>query len=207
MDDFGLLTRIKYLQDERKWTIMARPRKVKNPEVEATQAAAVETAETVETVGAAETVEAVEPKVEDIQTEEKVAESTQEEPKKRRGRAPKKEKETAKKEPAKRRASRKQTAEKETVAAEAVKTEAAEEDTKSAAKPAARKAVQQCSLYVQYAGRSLSEEDLVKIAKDIWKYDLKRKVGELKNLELYVKPEENKVYYVMNKEFTGSFDI
>ena len=60
---------------------------------------------------------------------------------------------------------------------------------------------------IQYAGKSYSQEDLVKIAKDVWKYDLKRKVGELSEVELYVKPEENKVYYVMNGEFTGSFDI
>ena len=41
----------------------------------------------------------------------------------------------------------------------------------------------------------------------MWKYDLKQKEGDLTSIELYVKPEENKVYYVMNKEFTGSFDI
>ena len=46
----------------------------------------------------------------------------------------------------------------------------------------------------------------MKIAKDVWKYDLKQKAGDLTNVELYVKPEENKVYYVMNS-ITGSFDI
>ena len=50
-------------------------------------------------------------------------------------------------------------------------------------------------------------EELKKIAGDVWKYDLKQKEGDLTSIELYVKPEENKVYYVMNKEFTGSFDI
>ena len=47
----------------------------------------------------------------------------------------------------------------------------------------------------------------MKIAKDVWKYDLKQKVGDLASVELYVKPEEHAVYYVMNKEFTGSFYI
>ena len=47
----------------------------------------------------------------------------------------------------------------------------------------------------------------MKIAKDVWKYDLKQKAGDLTSVELYVKPEEQAVYYVMNGEFTGSFVI
>ena len=47
----------------------------------------------------------------------------------------------------------------------------------------------------------------MKIAKDVWKYDLQQKVEDLTSVDLYVKPEEKKVYYVMNKEFTGSFNI
>lgn len=61
-------------------------------------------------------------------------------------------------------------------------------------------------LHIQYGGRSYSQEDLVNIARDVWKYDLKHKEGELESVELYVKPEENKVYYVMNGE-SGSFSI
>ena len=45
----------------------------------------------------------------------------------------------------------------------------------------------------------------MKMAKDVWKYDLKQKVGDLTSVELYVKPEENMAYYVMNKDFAGSF--
>ena len=50
-------------------------------------------------------------------------------------------------------------------------------------------------------------EYLVKIAKDVWKYDLKRKVGDFKAVELYVKPEESVVYYVINGEEKGQFNI
>lgn len=60
---------------------------------------------------------------------------------------------------------------------------------------------------MQFGGKSYSQDDLIKIARDVWKYDLKQKVGSLESVELYVKPEENMVYYVMNKEFTGSFYI
>lgn len=83
------------------------------------------------------------------------------------------------------------------------------EEPKAKAKKApvaAKKAVEKCTLHIQYGGKAYSQEDLEKIAKDVWKYDLKRKAGELESIELYVKPEENKVYYVMNGE-SGSFDI
>lgn len=74
-------------------------------------------------------------------------------------------------------------------------------------KPAAKKAAVKCEMQLQFAGKSYTQEDLMKMAKDVWKYDLKQKVGDLKTVELYVKPEESAVYYVMNKEFTGSFMI
>lgn len=85
-------------------------------------------------------------------------------------------------------------------------------DKKPAAKKAtvkkpAKKAEFKSELHVQFEGKSYSQEDLLKIAKDVWKYDLKQKARELSSVELYVKPEENKAYYVMNKEFTGSFYI
>lgn len=70
-----------------------------------------------------------------------------------------------------------------------------------------KKAELKSALHVQFAGKSYSQEDLVKMAKDVWKYDLKQKAGDLVSMDLYVKPEENTVYYVMNDEFTGSFYI
>lgn len=90
----------------------------------------------------------------------------------------------------------------------AAKKEAAPKDAK---KPAARKTVkkadQKTAVHIQFAGKSYSQEELIKIAQDVWKYDLKQKVRELASIDLYVKPEENKVYYVMNQEFTGFFNI
>lgn len=63
------------------------------------------------------------------------------------------------------------------------------------------------SLCIELADRSYSKDDLVKIAKDVWKYDLKEKANDMKSIELYVKPEENKVYYVFNGNISGNFDI
>lgn len=60
---------------------------------------------------------------------------------------------------------------------------------------------------VQFSGKSYSTEDLVKIARDVWKYDLGFKEDDFKNVDLYVKPEENTVYYVINGNVTGNFAI
>jgi len=75
------------------------------------------------------------------------------------------------------------------------------------AKKTTKKAELKSELHIQFGGKSYAQEDLVKIAKDVWKYDLKQKVSDLTSVELYVKPEENTVYYVMNNEFSGSFYI
>lgn len=77
----------------------------------------------------------------------------------------------------------------------------------ASAKRAAKKAELTSVLYVQFSGKSYAQDELVKMAKDVWRYDLKQKVRDLTSIELYVKPEENIVYYVMNKEFSGSFFI
>lgn len=96
----------------------------------------------------------------------------------------------------------------ETKKPEAAKAPAKKAQTvKTTAKKTTKKAELQSTISVQFAGKSYSQEDLVKIAKDVWKYDLKQKARSLTSIELYVKPEESLVYYVMNHEFTGSFYI
>ena len=63
------------------------------------------------------------------------------------------------------------------------------------------------TITLQFAGKSYTTEDLVKIAKDVWKYDLGREEGEFKSVELYVKPEESMVYYIINEDVLGNFKI
>lgn len=119
-------------------------------------------------------------------------------------------KETAKKETVKKETVKKAPAKKEAVKTETVKAEAVKKETAKKApakKAAAKKAELKSEVHIQFEGKSYSQDDLMKMAKDVWKYDLKQKVGDLTSVELYVKPEENMVYYVMNKEMTGSFYI
>ena len=69
---------------------------------------------------------------------------------------------------------------------------------KAPAKKAAKPAVK---AVLQYAGKEVSCEQMVEAAKAAWN-------GEaIKDLALYIKPEENRVYFVVNGEGTGSFEI
>ncbi len=74
-------------------------------------------------------------------------------------------------------------------------------------KTAARKSAVKETIYLQYLGKEINKDDVVKSVKDVWTKQLKRKVGELQSIDLYLKPEENAVYYVINGEETGSLNI
>lgn len=101
---------------------------------------------------------------------------------------------------------------KETVAkAETAKKTVAKKETekKTTTKKATttKKTEVKAAVNFQFAGKSYTSEDFVKIAKDVWKYDLGKKPSDFKTVELYVKPEESQAYYVINGEVTGSFMI
>jgi hypothetical protein len=85
----------------------------------------------------------------------------------------------------------------------------AEAGTAAAKKTAARtrKAAVKENISIQFAGKEYTTEQLVKIAKDVWEFDLKKDPADFKEVQLYVKPEEAKAYYVINGTETGSFAI
>ncbi len=62
------------------------------------------------------------------------------------------------------------------------------------------------NVVLQYQGREKSEEEMIQIAQQIWKEN-GHKASDLKKLALYAKPEESKVYLVINDEFAADFDI
>lgn len=59
----------------------------------------------------------------------------------------------------------------------------------------------------QFSGKSYTPDDLMKIFRDVWKYDMNGREEDIRNVELYVKPEENTTYFVVNDSITGSFFI
>lgn len=90
--------------------------------------------------------------------------------------------------------------------APAAKKETVKKETVKKA-PAAKKSVVKEEVNFQFSGKSYTSEDLIRITRDVWKYDLNGKEEDVKSIELYVKPEENTAYYVINGDVTGSFFI
>lgn len=126
------------------------------------------------------------PKAE-VKTEVKEAPKAAEKaPAKKAAKAPAKKTAAAKKEPAKK---------------------AAPKKTEAAKKAPAKKAAVKETVNFQFRGKSYTPDDLLKSCKDVWKYDLGGKEEDIKSIELYVKPEENTTYYVINGDITGSFFI
>ena len=76
-----------------------------------------------------------------------------------------------------------------------------------AAKKGASKTTAKCEMYLQFAGKEYSEKELMKKVKEVWTKELKHKVGELKDVKLYLKPEESAAYYVINKDTTGRIEL
>lgn len=73
-------------------------------------------------------------------------------------------------------------------------------------KKAATKKEIKTSLYVEYYGRQVQEKDMIASVKKAWTKSGK-KVGDIKTMALYVKPEENSVYYVINGDSAGRIDF
>lgn len=74
--------------------------------------------------------------------------------------------------------------------------------TAAAKKPAAKKEIK-VKTVVEYYGKQVDEKDIIASVKKAWTKSGK-KVGDIKSVELYIKPEEAAVYYVINKTETGA---
>ena len=99
--------------------------------------------------------------------------------------------ELAKKTAAKKTTTRKTTAAKKTT-------------TKTAAKTtAAKKAEPVTEVYVQYWGKEIHTSEVADRIKKIWTEDMGKKASELKDLKIYIKPEDNGAHYVINGDVTG----
>lgn len=76
--------------------------------------------------------------------------------------------------------------------------------TKTAAKTtAAKKAEPVTEVYVQYWGKEIHTSEVADRIKKIWTEDMGKKVSELKDLKIYIKPEDNGAHYVINGDVTG----
>ena len=90
---------------------------------------------------------------------------------------------------------------------EEVKEEAKKAVKAAAAKAPVKKETVKETVYLQYLGKEINKDDLMKTVKEIWTKQMKKKVGDMKSVSLYLKPEENMAYYVINEDVTGSIDL
>lgn len=94
--------------------------------------------------------------------------------------------------------------------AEEVKAEVKEEAKKAPAKKAtpvkAAKAEIKTALYVQFAGNEVTEADIIDKVKAAYVAE-GHKESAIKEINLYVKPEEYAVYYVINDKAIGKVNL
>ena len=81
----------------------------------------------------------------------------------------------------------------------------------AAKKPAAKKAAAttevKTNIVLQYGDRNVTYDTIVTNAKNNYKYDMGGDVDAMKKLSVYVKPEENAAYYVVDDKVQGRIDL
>ena len=85
----------------------------------------------------------------------------------------------------------------------ATEEETVEEKAVETVKKAAPKKEMKTSVVVEYQGKQVEEKEMIAAVKKAWTKS-GRRIGEIKTMTLYVKPEENAVYYVINGIDTGA---
>lgn len=95
-----------------------------------------------------------------------------------------------------------ETAKKATATAKKTATKA-KATTEKAVKKAKKEVVKTTTL--QFSGKEYKVDEIMKLAEEAFKRDYKKKTIE--EINIYIKPEENKVYYVVNGDCVGSADL
>ena len=89
----------------------------------------------------------------------------------------------------------------------AATTEKAAETKTTTKKPAAKKTTAKKDMKVktviEYYGKQVDEKDVIASVKKVWTKK-GNKIGDIKTMELYIKPEEAAVYYVINGTESGA---
>ena len=62
------------------------------------------------------------------------------------------------------------------------------------------------AFYVEAYGKQAEEKDIITKIKELW-VDEGNKVKDIQTLNIYAKPEDNAVYYMINGEVEGSIDL
>ena len=104
-------------------------------------------------------------------------------------------------------ATAKKTAEKKVVEKKVVEKKPVEKKAPANKAAANAEAEVKTSIVLQYADKNVTFDTLVDNAKNVCVYDMGKKEADIKKLDLYVKPEENTVYFVLNDDENGSYAL
>ena len=104
-------------------------------------------------------------------------------------------------EPAKKTTAKKTTARKTAAKKTTAKTTTAK--TTATRRTATKKAEPATEVYVQYWGKEIHTSEVADRIKKIWTDDMGKKASDLKDLKIYIKPEDNGAHYVINGDVTG----
>ena len=94
--------------------------------------------------------------------------------------------------------------EEKTVKAEPAKAEKKAPAKKAPAKKAAKPVETVQEVYFEYSGGQVLAEDIVGRIKEAYKSEGHR-ISSIKTLQVYIKPDERKAYYVINDKAEGKF--
>ena len=83
--------------------------------------------------------------------------------------------------------------------------EEVKEVVKKAKKAATKKDIK-TTLFVEYYGKQVEDKELIASVKKAWT-KAGNKISDIKSMELYVKPEDAAVYYVINKTESGKVEF
>lgn len=98
-------------------------------------------------------------------------------------------------------------AEEKTAGEKKIKAETKTAEKRAVKAASAKKAEVKEKVYLQFMGREICTDDIMKKVKENWTKVLKNKVGDMKSVTLSVKPEEGKAYFVINDDVTGSVEL
>ena len=81
---------------------------------------------------------------------------------------------------------------------------------KAPAKKAATKAAAseiKTNIVLQYADKNVTFDTIIENAQNVCQYDMGKNPADIKKLDIYVKPEENTVYFVVNDKELGNYGL
>ena len=67
-------------------------------------------------------------------------------------------------------------------------------------------ATNKTSFFVEYGEKQVEDKTMIAAVKKAWT-NAGHKIADIKTIELYVKPEESSVYYVINKDESGKIEF